>query len=47
MTLRALTCNFPLRGENQERDGMPVAGDAERPVPDARGHVARRSKGKP
>jgi hypothetical protein len=32
-----------LRSPNKGRDGMPVARDGERPLPDARGHVSRRT----
>ena len=35
----------PLRSSNQEREPMPVASDAERPLPHARRRVARSSKG--
>jgi hypothetical protein len=34
-----------LWGADKERDAVPVIGDAERSVPDARGEVTRRSKG--
>ena len=32
-------------GADTEREPVPVTGDAERPVPDARRKVTRRSKG--
>ncbi len=35
----------PLWGENQDREHVPIAGDAERPLPHARRHVARRAQG--
>jgi len=35
----------PLRGENPQRNSVPSASDAERPVPDARRKVTRRSEG--
>jgi hypothetical protein len=34
-------------GTNEERDAVPVAGDAERPLSDARRKVTRRTEGKP
>jgi hypothetical protein len=34
-----------MRGANEERDPVPVAGDAERSLPDARRTVAGRSEG--
>src|SRR5262249_27458275 len=36
----------PMRSANAEREAVPVASDAERPVPDARGQVARSPEGK-
>lgn len=32
-----------MRSPDQERDAVPVARDGERPLPDARGHVSRRT----
>jgi len=32
-------------GANEEREAVPVAGDGERPMPDARGTVARSTEG--
>ena len=29
-----------MRSEDKERERVPIAGDAERPMPDARGNVA-------
>jgi hypothetical protein len=34
-----------MRSPNPEREPVPVAGDAERPLPDARGNVPGRSEG--
>lgn len=34
-----------LRSPDQEREALPVAGDEERPLPDARGKVTRGTKG--
>jgi len=35
----------PMRGEDAEREAVPITGDAERPVPDARRKVTGRSEG--
>ena len=35
----------PMWGPNQEREPMPITGDAERPLPDARRPVPGRSEG--
>jgi hypothetical protein len=35
-----------MRSSNAEREAVPVSRDAERPVPDARGQIARRPEGK-
>jgi hypothetical protein len=35
-----------MRSPNAEREAVPVSRDAERPVPDARGQIARRPEGK-
>ena len=34
-----------MRSPDAERDAVPIARDAERPLPDARGSVARRADG--
>ena len=34
-----------MRSADEEREPVPVAGDAERPLPDARRDVAGRTKG--
>jgi hypothetical protein len=34
-----------VRSADKERDPVPVASDAERPLPDARRNVVRRTKG--
>ena len=35
----------PVWGEDKRREPVPLAGDGERPLPDARGSLARRAEG--
>ena len=35
----------PLRSQDSERERLPIASDGERPLPDARGALARRTEG--